>query len=140
MCGLCLRPLIIIPIYGKFIHYIRKSTPLNLEWVIVSQPKTSFLRIVFDGDHDFEGLGSLKAHLDTVNCKPVAPRGPSPYVTSLSARPPQYPGTRVRLRGRRCILCPASRRSSSLLLLIQLQLFLSIVTVVLRWRLRSTYL
>ena len=35
--------------------------------VIISQPKTSFLGVVFDVDHDFEGPRAPKAHLDTVN-------------------------------------------------------------------------
>ena len=35
--------------------------------MIISQPKTSFLGVVFDGDHDFEGPRSPKAHLDNVN-------------------------------------------------------------------------
>ena len=37
------------------------------EEVIISQPKTSFLGVVFDVDHDFEGPRAPKAHLDTVN-------------------------------------------------------------------------
>ena len=37
------------------------------EGVIISQPKTSFLGVVFDVDHDFEGPRAPKAHLDTVN-------------------------------------------------------------------------
>ena len=35
--------------------------------MIISQPKTSFLGVVFDGDRDFEGPRAPKAHLDTVN-------------------------------------------------------------------------
>ena len=35
--------------------------------MILSQPKTSFLGVVFDGDHDFVGPRSPKAHLDTLN-------------------------------------------------------------------------
>ena len=35
--------------------------------MIISQPKTPFLGVVFDGDHDFEGPRFPKAHLDTVN-------------------------------------------------------------------------
>ena len=35
--------------------------------MIISQPKTSFLGVVFDGDHDFEGPRAPKAHLGTVN-------------------------------------------------------------------------
>ena len=37
------------------------------ERVIISQQKTSFLGVVFDGDHDFEGPRAPNAHLDTVN-------------------------------------------------------------------------
>ena len=39
--------------------------------VIISQPKTSFLGVVFDGDHGFEGPRAPKAHLDTVKYEPV---------------------------------------------------------------------
>ena len=35
--------------------------------VIISQPKTWSLGVVFDVDHDFEGPTAPKAHLDTVN-------------------------------------------------------------------------
>ena len=42
------------------------NTP-HPEGVIISQPKTSFLGVVFDVDHDFEGPRAPKAHLDTVN-------------------------------------------------------------------------
>ena len=38
---------------------------------MIIQPKTSFLRVVFDGAHDFEGPRAPKAHLDTVKYKPV---------------------------------------------------------------------
>ena len=34
--------------------------------MIISQPKTSFLGVVFDVDHDFEGPRAPKAHPDTV--------------------------------------------------------------------------
>ena len=34
--------------------------------MIVSQPIFRFLGVIFDGDHDFEGLRSPRAHLDTV--------------------------------------------------------------------------
>ena len=34
---------------------------------MISEPKTSFLGVVFDGDYDFEGPRSPKAHLGTVN-------------------------------------------------------------------------
>eukprot|EP00964_Phaeocystis_antarctica_P036995 scaffold21131_cov18-Phaeocystis_antarctica.AAC.1 len=34
--------------------------------VIISQPIFRFLGVSFDGDHDFEGLRSPRAHLDTV--------------------------------------------------------------------------
>ena len=42
------------------------NTP-HPEGVIISQPKTSSLGVVFDVDHDFEGPRAPKAHLDTVN-------------------------------------------------------------------------
>ena len=45
--------------------------PPHPEGVIISQPKTSFLVVVFDGDHDFEDPRAPKAHLDTVKYKPV---------------------------------------------------------------------
>ena len=48
--------------------------------MIISQTKTPFLGVVFNGDHDFEGPRSLKAHLDTVKYKPTAPHGPPPYL------------------------------------------------------------
>ena len=35
--------------------------------MINSQQKKSFLGVVFDVDHDFEGPRAPKAHLDTVN-------------------------------------------------------------------------
>ena len=41
--------------------------------MITIQLKTSFLGVVFDGDHDFEGPRASKAHLDTVKYKPTAP-------------------------------------------------------------------
>ena len=48
------------------------NTPPPPEGVIISQPKTSFLGVVFDVDHDFEGPRAPKAHPDTVLNKPVA--------------------------------------------------------------------
>ena len=42
------------------------NTP-HPEGVIISQPKTSFLGVVFDVDHDSEGPRAPKAHLNTVN-------------------------------------------------------------------------
>ena len=51
-------------IYGIFCPLINTPHP---EGVITSQPKTSFLVVVFDGDHDFVGPRSPKAHLDTLN-------------------------------------------------------------------------
>ena len=42
-------------------------------WVIIIQPKTSFWGVGFDGDHDVEGPGAPKAHLDAVKYKPIAP-------------------------------------------------------------------
>ena len=47
--------------------------------MIISQPKTSFLGVVFDVDHDSEGPRASKAHLDTVLTKPVIPCGPPLY-------------------------------------------------------------
>ena len=41
------------------------NTP-NPRGVIISQPIFRFLGVIFDGDHDFEGLRSPRAHLDTV--------------------------------------------------------------------------
>ena len=49
-----------------YILYPLINTPTQ-RGVIISQPKTSFLGVVFDVDHDFEGLRAPKAHLDTVN-------------------------------------------------------------------------
>ena len=44
--------------------------------MIISHPKTSFLGVVFDVDHDsFEGPRGPKANLDTVLTKPVTPPG-----------------------------------------------------------------
>ena len=34
--------------------------------MIISQPIFRFLGVIFDEDHDFEGLRSPRAHLDTV--------------------------------------------------------------------------
>ena len=47
--------------------------------MIISQPKTSFLGVVFDVDHDFEGPRAPRAHLDTVLTKSVTPPGHPPY-------------------------------------------------------------
>ena len=41
------------------------NTP-SPEGVIISQPIFRFLGVIFDGDHDVEGLRSPSAHLDTV--------------------------------------------------------------------------
>ena len=35
--------------------------------ILISRKTTSFLGVVFDVDHDFEGPRASKAHLDTVN-------------------------------------------------------------------------
>jgi hypothetical protein len=43
--------------------------------VIIIQPKHTFLGVIFDEGHDFEGRRAPKAHLDTVLTKPVAPPG-----------------------------------------------------------------
>ena len=53
--------------------------------MINSQPKTSFLGVVFDVDHDFEGPRAPKAHLDTVN------RNLSHHLAPPRS-PPAYPG------------------------------------------------
>ena len=42
------------------------NTP-SPEGVIINQPISRFLGVIFDGDHDFEGPRAPKAHLDTVN-------------------------------------------------------------------------
>ena len=52
--------------------------------MIISQKKTSFLGVVFDVDHDFEGLRAPKAHLDTVKYKPVASPGTPLYIRAES--------------------------------------------------------
>ena len=49
--------------------------------MIISQPKTSFLGVIFDVDHDFEGRRAPKAHLDTVMTKPVTSPGQALYRT-----------------------------------------------------------
>ena len=48
--------------------YIRPliNTPPPTEGVIISQPIFRFLGVIFDGDHDFEGLRSPIALLDTL--------------------------------------------------------------------------
>ena len=46
--------------------------------VIISQPKTSFLGVVFDVYHDFEGPRAPKAHLDTVNTNLLDHLAPPP--------------------------------------------------------------
>ena len=43
--------------------------------MIIRKPKLRLGGVVFDGDRDFEGPRSPKAHLDTVKYKPTAPRG-----------------------------------------------------------------
>ena len=42
------------------------NTPPPTEGVIISQPIFRLLGVIFDGDHDFEGLRSPTAHLDIV--------------------------------------------------------------------------
>ena len=54
-------------IYGKHIWCPLINTPPTQRGVIIIQPKTLFLGVVFDVDHDFEGPRAPKAHLDTVN-------------------------------------------------------------------------
>jgi len=46
---------------------------------MISQPIFRFLGVIFNGDHDFEGNRSPKAHLDTVLRKPVTPPDHPPY-------------------------------------------------------------
>ena len=54
-------------IYMVSIDIVSVTYPPPTRGVIISQPKTSFLGMVFDGDHDFEGPRAPKSHLDTVN-------------------------------------------------------------------------
>ena len=54
--------------------------------MIISQPKTSFLGVVFDVDHDFEGPRAPKAHLDTVNTNLSHHPRPPPYAAGYPAR------------------------------------------------------
>ena len=59
--------------------------------MIIIQPKTSFLGVVFDVDHDFEGPRAPKAHLDIVKYKPVTSPGQalySPVPSPVMMRPP----------------------------------------------------
>ena len=51
--------------------------------MIISHPKTSFLGVVSDGDHDFEGPRGPKAHLDTVLTKPVTHHLGTPFSITL---------------------------------------------------------
>ena len=51
--------------------------------MIISQTKNPFLRVIFDEDHDFEGLRAPKVHLDTVLTKYVTPPGPALYFLAL---------------------------------------------------------
>ena len=44
--------------------------------MIISQPKTSFLWVVFDVDHNFEGPRAPKAHLDTAKETVVSEKTP----------------------------------------------------------------
>ena len=60
----CLPPLY-VHIWSEHI-FVRLLTPPTPEGVIISQPIFRFLGVIFAGDHDFEGLRSLRAHLDTV--------------------------------------------------------------------------
>ena len=53
---------------------------------MISQTKTLFLGVVFDGDHDFDGPRSPKARLHTVKYKPIAP--PAQRSLALSLRTP----------------------------------------------------
>ena len=53
--------------------------------MIISQTKNPFLGVVFDEDHDFEGLSAPKAHLDPVlaNVTNVLEQGSSSKLVSL---------------------------------------------------------
>ena len=53
-------------IYGKNIHFSADLHPPHPRGVIIIQPIFRFLGLIFDEDHDFEGIRSPKAHLDTV--------------------------------------------------------------------------
>ena len=52
-------------VYGN-IYISADEHPPPTERVILSQPIIRFMGVIFDGNHDFEGLRSPKAHLDTV--------------------------------------------------------------------------
>ena len=62
------------------------NTPPLTEGGIIRKPIFRFLGVIFDGDHDFEGPRSPKAHLDTVLTKPVTPPG-HPLYARETARP-----------------------------------------------------
>ena len=72
-------------VYPLYVYMVSTYfPPANLHphprWgVIISKPKTSFLGVVLDGDHDFEGPRAPKAHLGTVKYKPVETPGHPPY-------------------------------------------------------------
>ena len=53
--------------------------------MILSQTKESLLEVIFDEDHDFEGLSTPKAHLDPVlaNVTNVLEQGSSSKLVSL---------------------------------------------------------
>ena len=60
----------VYPLYIYMVSICILYPPINTptqRGVIISQPKTSSLGVVFDVDHDFEGPRAPKAHLDTVN-------------------------------------------------------------------------
>ena len=61
-------------IYRIYICFPLISTPI-LRGVIIIQQKNSFLGVIFDEGHDFEGPRAPNAHLDTVLTKPVTPLG-----------------------------------------------------------------
>ena len=75
--------------------------------MINSQPKIPFLGVVFDVDHDFEGLRAPKAHLATVLTNPVTSPGQALYSG----------GTQVHLEGSRMLVAalPGSRWVSGML-------------------------
>ena len=79
--------------------------------MIISQPKKSFLGVVFYVDHDFEGPRAPKAHLDTVN-RNLSHHLGTPRITSAhpSVRCSGCPGTHAR---KHCALSTAVNRDDA---------------------------
>ena len=65
--------------------------------MIIIQPKTSFLGVVFDVDHDFEGPRAPKAYLDTVNTN-LSHQVRRPFILS-NANVRKFPSIRPPLVG-----------------------------------------